>query len=284
MPSIRQIRRRIRSVQNTAKITKAMEMIAASKMRRAQVRVLAGRPYSREIMGVLSNLAAQPGESLHPFLQQRPVRRSLYLFITADRGLCGGLNANMNRAMLGIVGRSETPVSVVAVGRRGRDFAVRSGWDLRAEFSNMGDAPSQLETLPIARVLMDDYLSGYVDEVYVGYSEFVNTAVQRPKFEKLLPVEPAPISPEWNVEYLYEPGSAAVLDALLPRYVEMVVHHLVLENIASEQSARMVAMRNAGDAARDMIKSLTLTYNKTRQETITKELLDLVGGAAALEG
>src|SRR5262249_54920601 len=151
MPSVRQIRRRIRSVQNTAKITKAMEMIAASKMRRAQQRGLAGRPYSREIMGVLSNLAALPGESLHPFLQQREVKRSEIIVVTADRGLCGGLNANMNRAVLARIGRAQVPTSVISVGRRGRDFAVRMGWDMRAEFTNLGDAPGLLETIPIAR-------------------------------------------------------------------------------------------------------------------------------------
>lgn len=284
MPNIRQIKRRIRSVQSTAKITKAMEMIAASKMRKAQQRGLAGRSYAREIMGILSHLAAQPGDQMHPFLVQRPVKRTLVIMVSADRGLCGGLNSNMNRAALGLVIRSQNPVSFVGVGRRGRDFIVRSGWDLRAEFTNLGDAPGLVDTLPIARVASDDYMSGYVDEVYIAYSEFINTAVQRPKFEKILPVEPAPISPEWNVEYIYEPSVQEVLSALLPRYIEMQVHHAVLENLASEQSARMVAMRNASDAAKDMIKGLTLTYNKTRQESITKELLDLVGGAAALEG
>ncbi|MCX6023816.1 MAG: ATP synthase F1 subunit gamma [Chloroflexi bacterium] len=284
MPNIRQIKRRIRSVQSTAKITKAMEMIAASKMRKAQQRGLAGRPYAYEIMGVLAHLAAQPGDDPHPFLIKREVKRTLVILVTADRGLCGGLNSNMNRAALAMVTRSSVPLSFVVVGRRGRDFVVRSGWDLRAEFTNLGDAPSQLETLPIARVALDDYLTGYVDEVFIAYSEFINTAVQRPKFVKILPVEPAPIPPEWNVEYIYEPSAELALAALLPRYIEMQVHHAVLENLASEQSARMVAMRNASDAAKDMIKGLTLTYNKTRQESITKELLDLVGGAAALEG
>ncbi|MEK7217272.1 MAG: ATP synthase F1 subunit gamma [Chloroflexota bacterium] len=286
MPNIRQIRRRIRSVQNTAKITNAMSMIAASKMRRAQQRGIQGRPYAQQIRGVMSNLMAvvARSEAPHPLLHQRPVLRVGYIHVTADRGLCGALNANMNRAGFQFINGQPVEVSVVAVGRRGRDFMARSGRGLRAVFIELGDSPTLLDTLPISRIVIEDYLSGHFDQVYIGYSDFVSTVVQHPRIERLIPVEPAPLEPLYSGEYLYEPGPDAVLNSLLPRYVEMQVYHAILEHLASEQSARMVAMRSASDNARDMIKDLTLTYNKARQEIITKEILDLVGGAAALEG
>jgi F-type H+-transporting ATPase subunit gamma len=286
MPNIRQIRRRIRSVQNTAKITNAMSMIAASKMRRAQQRGIQGRPYATQIHGVMSNLMAvvSKTEAIHPLLEQRPVHRVGYIHIAADRGLCGALNSNMNRAGLHFLNELTSEAEVVAVGRRGRDFMARTGKTLRGVFIEMGDSPTLLDTLSISRLVIEDYLNGHFDQVYIGYSDFVSTVVQRPRIERLIPVEPAPLDPLYSSDYLYEPSPDEVLNALLPRYVEMQVYHAILEHLASEQSARMVAMRNASDNARDMIKDLTLTYNKARQEIITKEILDLVGGAAALEG
>ncbi len=286
MPNIRQIRRRIRSVQNTAKITNAMSMIAASKMRRAQQRGIQGRPYAEQILGVMGNLmAASPiGEAPHPLLEQREVRKVAYIHVSADRGLCGPLNANMNRAGHEFINEQRAPVAVIPVGRRGRDFMARTRRELRAVFIELGDNPSLLDTLPISRVVMEDYANGEYDRVYIGYSDFVSTLVQRPVIHRLIPVEPAPVEPLFNVEYIYEPSPEAVLGELLPRYIEMQVYHAILEHLASEQSARMVAMRNATENAKDMVNSLTLTYNKARQEMITKEILDLVGGAAALEG
>ena len=283
MPTIRQIGRRIRSVQGTAKLANAMAMVAASKVRRAQQRGMEGRPYAEQLRGVMTNLMAAAGGSgaPHPLLQQRAVLRVGYIHITADRGLCGALNANMNRAGFQFVVGQPVEVGVVAVGRRGRDFMARSGQDLRAIFDGLGDNPALVDTLPIARIVIDDYLNGRFDQVYLGYSDFVSTLVQRPRIERLIPVAAAPLDPGYRGEYLYEPSPAAVLNALLPRYVEMQVYHAILEHIASEQSARMVAMRGASDNARDMIKDLTLTYNKTRHELITRELLDRVGGAAA---
>lgn len=286
MPNIRQIRRRIRSVQNTAKITNAMSMIAASKMRRAQQRGIQGRPYAERILGVMGNLmaATQVGEALHPLLVQREVRKVAYIHVTADRGLCGALNANMNRAGHEFINGQGAPVTVIAVGRRGRDFMARTRRELRAVFIDLGDNPGLLDTLPISRVVVEDYINGEYDQVYIGYSDFVTTLVQRPAVHRLIPVEPAPVEPLFNVEYIYEPSAQEVLGELLPRYIEMQVYHAILEHLASEQSARMVAMRNATENAKDMIDSLTLTYNKARQEMITKEILDLVGGAAGLEG
>ncbi|MCK4273932.1 MAG: ATP synthase F1 subunit gamma [Dehalococcoidales bacterium] len=284
MPDIRKVKRRIKGVQNIAKITRAMEMIAASKMRKAQERGLAGRPYSEKIEQVIADLAALPDIGLqHPLLQRRPVEKIAVVHITPDRGLCGGLNANLNRRLGSFILEQENPVRVVAVGRKGRDFAVRSGSDMTAEFIQMGDQPAFLDTIPISHIVIDDYSNGVIDMVYISYAQFISTMVQKPVMKQLLPVEPAVIPRGENVDYIYEPGAEVVLGGLLPRFVEMEIYHAVLEAIASEQSARMVAMRNATDSASELIGDLTLLYNKARQEAITKELLDITGGVAALE-
>ena len=284
MPTIREIRRRIKSVQSTAKVTRAMEMIAASRMRRAQERTIAARPYTERMVQVLADLAAQrqAGEEIHPLLVRRPVNRIAVIHITPDRGLCGGLNANINRSVASFVLEQSVPVTIVAVGRKGRDFIVRCGQEIRAEFTHIGDKPSIFDILPIARIVIDDYTDGLIDEVYLSYAQFVTTMTQRPVLWQMLPIEPAAIEPGRNVEYIYEPSPSAVLAELLPRFVEMEIYHAILESIASEQSARMVAMRNATDNANEFIEHLTLTHNKARQEMITKELLDITGGAEAL--
>ncbi|MFH0914659.1 MAG: ATP synthase F1 subunit gamma [Chloroflexota bacterium] len=284
MPSIRLIRRRIRSVQATAKVTRAMEMIAASKMKRAQERGLAGRPYAEKIRQVIANLAALPESgTVHPLLERRPVAKIALIHVTPDRGLSGGLHSTLNRNLTSFLLEQTAPVTLITVGRKGRDFARRVGYDMHAEFTNLGDRPSLLDTLPISRIIIDDYTNRLVDKVYISYARFISTMSQEPVVQQLLPVEPAPLPRAQNVEYIYEPGARAVLDALLPRFVEMTVYHVILESIASEQSARMVAMRNASDNAEELITSLTLMYNKARQESITKELLEITGGAAALE-
>jgi F-type H+-transporting ATPase subunit gamma len=284
LADIRKVRRRIRGVTNIAKITRAMEMIAASKMRRAQERGLAGRPYSEKIRQVIADLAALPEVVLqHPLLQWRPVSKIAIVHITPDRGLCGGLNANLNRRLAGFILQQNVPAVVIAVGRKGRDFAVRYGCDMLAEFTQLGDHPGLLDTLPISHIVIDEYSAGSIDTVYLSYAQFVSTMVQRPIMQPLLPVEPAVIPRAENVDYIYEPGAEAVLGGLLPRFVEMQIYHAILESIASEQSARMVAMRNATDSANELIGDLTLLYNKARQEAITKELLDITGGVVALE-
>ncbi len=284
MANIRLIRRRIRGVQSTAKITKAMEMIATSKMRRAQERGLAGRPYSEKIQQVIADLAALPetGRALHPLLQRRPVAKIAIVHITPDRGLCGGLNAHINRKTASFILEQGVPVTLITVGRKGFDFMRRHGRDIGAEFTRLGDQPSLLDTLPISRIIIDDYTNGVIDLVYLVYAQFVSTMLQRPILQQVLPIEPATIPSGQNVDYIFEPGSSRVLGGLLPRFVEMQVYHAILESIASEQSARMVAMRNATDNANELIQDLTLMYNKARQESITKELLDITGGAAAL--
>ena len=285
MANVRTIRRRIRSVQNTAKITKAMEMIAASKMRRTQQRVLASRPYAERMREVLGNLAyqIQTDEVTHPLLERRPVQRVAVVHITPDRGLCGGLNANLNRSAGQHILAQEAPVSVITVGRKGRDFMVRSGREVRAVFSDLGDRPGVADVAPIAHMVVEDYLSNYADIVYIIYTQFVNITLQRPVVQQLLPVQPAEVEAA-AVGYIYEPYALDLLDVLIPRYVEMQLYHALLESIASEQAARMVAMHSATDNAGEMVDSLTLTMNKVRQEGITNELLDIVGGVAALKG
>ncbi len=283
MANIRLIRRRIRGVQSIAKITRAMEMIATSKMRRAQDRGLAGRPYAEKIMQVISDLAAIQGDNpLHPLLQRRPISRVAIVHITPDRGLCGGLNANINRSANSFILQQQAPVSVTAVGRKGLDSMHRLGREIRAEFTGLGDQPSLLDTLPISRIIIDDYESGQIDAAYLSYTQFVSTLTQKAVVQPILPVEPAAIPRAENVEYIYEPNAQEVLAGLLPRFVEMEIYHAILESIASEQSARMVAMRNATDNAKELVDDLTLVYNKARQEAITKELLDITGGVAAL--
>ena len=283
MANIRLIRRRIRGVQSIAKITRAMEMIATSKMRRAQDRGLAGRPYAEKIMQVISDLAAIQGDNpLHPLLQRRPISRVAIVHITPDRGLCGGLNANINRSANSFILQQQAPVSVTAVGRKGLDSMHRLGREIRAEFTGLGDQPSLLDTLPISRIIIDDYESGRIDAAYLSYTQFVSTLTQKAVVQPILPVEPAAIPRAENVEYIYEPNAQEVLAGLLPRFVEMEIYHAILESIASEQSARMVAMRNATDNAKELVDDLTLVYNKARQEAITKELLDITGGVAAL--
>ena len=286
MPNLRQLRRRIRSIENTAKVTHAMEMIAASKMRRAQNAVLAGRPYAQKIQEVIANLEAQPREldEGHPLLDRRPVNRIGLLYLTPDRGLSGGLHGSLNRTLAQfIIEKRPTPVRIVVVGRKGRDFVVRTGQDVQAVFVNLGDRPPMSEILPICQIIFNNYSEGEVDEVYLVYPQFVTLTSQRPTVTRLLPIEPADLAVESRVGYIYEPNPGAVLDLLLPRFVEMQVYHALLELSASEQSARMVAMRNATDNAKEMVGDLTLELNKVRQDSITAELLDIVGGAVALE-
>jgi len=281
MANIRLIKQRIRSIQSTAKITKAMEMVATSKMRRAQDRVLAGRPYAEKIEQVLADLAAQPGAAAHPLLERRDVNKVEIIHISADRGLCGGLNTNMNRTTASFILEEVAPTVLITVGRKGRDFMMRHGREVQAEFTGIGDRPSLLDTVPISGIVMDDYIKGRIDQVHLAYTQFVTTMTQRPVLRQLLPVEPAKLERSGEIEYIYEPDSKTVLAQLLPRFVEMEVYHAILEAIASEQSARMVAMRNATENAYELIEDLTLMYNKARQEMITTELLDITGGVEA---
>ncbi|MBM3939428.1 MAG: ATP synthase F1 subunit gamma [SAR202 cluster bacterium] len=289
MASVRQIRQRIRSVKNTARVTRAMQMVAASKTRRSQERVAATRPYAERLRTVMADLTRQapPGETLHPLLTQRPVQRSLIVEITPDRGLCGGLPGNINRATALHVLRSPVPVSLITIGKKGRDFMVRAGRDVKATFTDLGDRPSLVDTIAITHLAERMFREGEVDEVFLAYTRFVNTITQEPAVTRVLPVDVgalAATNPGSATEYIYEPSASTVLGALAPRFLEVTFYAAILESIASEQSARMVAMRNATEAANDMVDELTLQLNKARQDSITKELLDIVGGVAALEG
>jgi len=292
MATIRQLRRRITSVKNTAKITNALQLVAASRMRRAQERALQARPYSEKLRLVLAGLATTDSggddDAAHPLLAHRPVKNVAVLHITPDRGLCGGLNSNMNRSAGTFVAMQHEPVQIVAVGRKGRDFFVRAHAHVAADFSNLGDYPTQADTLGISRLIIDDFVNGVIDRVYLSFADFISTAVQRPTIVQLLPLEPPKMdtleeAEAFREDYIFEPSPEVVLQRLLPRYVEMLIYAAILENAASFQSAQMVAMKNATDNANEIVKELTLTYNKARQEQITKELLDIVGGAAALE-
>jgi F-type H+-transporting ATPase subunit gamma len=286
MPSVRDIRRRIRSVENTGKVTNAMSLIAASKMRRAQLAVTDGRPYAEKIHEVIATLAAQPtdDDTVHPLLETRPVNTVGMVVITPDRGLAGGMHANINRQVARFILGSDATVRSIVVGRKGRDFLVRYTDTVQAVFTDLSDRVSLADSTAISRLVIDGYTDGEFDEVHLAYMRFVSTVQQEPVIERILPVAPAALESAQRVGYIYEPDPATVLSALLPQFVEMQVYHAILESIASEQSARMVAMRNATDNANQLASDLTLVMNKLRQDSITNELLDLVGGQIALEG
>tara|TARA_B100001123_G_scaffold84931_1_gene97362 strand:+ start:21987 stop:22781 length:795 start_codon:yes stop_codon:yes gene_type:complete len=264
-----------------------MEMIAASKMRRSQQRLTDSRPYADTISQIIGHITAQSGDlgdDVHPLMEQREVRKIRVVHITPDRGLCGGLNGNLNRNLGRFVAGLELPLDSVIVGRKGRDFASRSGIEVRSLVMDIGDTPTLSDTQDISEVVIEDYRSGKVDEVYVSYSKFMSTVLQVPTIKKLLPVEPIEVEDGNNSGYIYEPNANQVLDSLLPKFVEVQIYQAILENIGSEHSARMVAMSSATDSANEMIQDLTLLMNKVRQASITTELLDIVGGVAALEG
>jgi F-type H+-transporting ATPase subunit gamma len=274
-----------------------MQMVAASKMRRAQEQVLATRPYTEKAWQVLSNLSAQRGvdESIHPLLQIREEIQTVgIVLITADKGLCGSYNHNMIQAASRFMSELPYPVELIAVGKRGRDAMWRMGKTIVAEFSDLPPQPRLLDITPIAHTVMDGFIAGRYDVVYLAHSDFINTLNQRPAIWQLLPIRPlhlgvTPVSEHRSdrpvqemTEYIYEPDPRTILDTVLPRFTELQVYQAVLEALASEHSARMVAMRNATENALELLDDLTLTYNRARQESITKEMLDIAGGAEAL--
>jgi F-type H+-transporting ATPase subunit gamma len=287
MASTREIRRRIRSVRNIAKVTKAMETVAASKMRKAQQQVLATRPYAAKAWEVLTYLArlGPAAAAEQPLLQQREVLTVCLLLITADRGLAGAYNSNIIRKAAQQVYQWERverkQVSVVTVGRKGRDWMLRHGPPLRAEFTGLSDRPTSNDIAPVANVVIEDFIRGHCDAVYLAFTDYINTLRQEPDIRQLLPIVPAVPETAMPADYIFEPDPQTILSEVLRGITELQILQAVYEAIASEQSARMVAMRNATDAANDLIGELTLSYNKARQEAITKELLDIVGGATA---
>jgi len=281
MATLAEIRRRIASVKNTQQITKAMEAVAAAKLRRAQVRALAARPYAERIAEVLAEVASRVATYRHPFLVSRPMEQRLLILVTADRGLAGALNVNMQRAALRYL-QGGPPGSLVTIGRKGRDFFRRLRVPILADTAQLGDRPELKDLLPVITVAMQEYLEGRADEVALGYTHFRSTVRLEPTVRPLIPVRVPERKEQLRVDYLYEPEAEVVLAQLLPRYVEAQVYAAVLDNQASEQSARMIAMRSASENAGELIEDLTLLRNKVRQASITKELMEIVSGAEAL--
>jgi F-type H+-transporting ATPase subunit gamma len=286
--STREIRRRIRSVANMSQITRAMEMVSAAKMRKAQQRVTASRPYSEQLRQIMSDLATQQPDpeqlAQFPLLQTRPVQNVELIVVTPDRGLTGALNTNiLRRGSRFILTEAGAPVQVIAAGKKARDYFVRTRQNVIAEFIGIGDNTTLDAVRPIADIAIDDFASGKVDAVFVVYSKFINTLVQRPEVMQILPVEPPPAH-EAYADYIFEPSAADVLNDLLPRYVEVQLYQAILEGIASEHSARMVAMRSASDNAKEIQQELTLSYNKARQAQITREVSEIAAGANAMAG
>ena len=288
MPSGKEIRTKIKSVQNTRKITKAMEMVAASKMRKAQDRMKAARPYGEKIRRLAANLSHANSEYKHPFLRKaEEVKRVGLIVITTDKGLCGGLNTNVLRIALNNLreweGKGCKDIRVSAIGSKGLGFMQRLGARVVSNVTQLGDTPHLEKLIGPVKVMLDAFQAGELDAVYIAYTRFINTMKQEPVMEQLLPLSGEALRPtEHGWDYIYEPDARAVIDDLLVRYVEALVYQSVSENLASEQSARMVAMKAASDNAGNVINELQLVYNKTRQAAITKEISEIVAGAAAV--
>jgi len=287
MPGSKEIRTKIKSVQNTRKITKAMEMVAASKMRKAQERMRATRPYGEKIRNVAAHLSHANPEYRHPFLVERDtVKKVGIIIITTDKGLCGGLNTNVQRLAMNKMKEWEAEgesFEVCAIGNKGLGFMQRLGANVVANVVQLGDRPQLEKLIGSIKVMLDGYTQDRFDRLVVFYTKFINTMKQEPMMEQLLPLSGEKLgAPEGSWDYIYEPDPKAVLDQVLTRYIEAVILQALSENMASEQSARMVAMKAASDNAGNVIDELTLIYNKTRQAAITKELSEIVGGAAAV--
>lgn len=288
MAAGKEIRGKIKSVENTKKITKAMEMVAASKMRKAQDRMLAARPYSEKIRNIAANLGQANPEYVHPFMQVNDAKKAGVIVVTTDKGLCGGMNTNVLRVVttkLREMQDAGVSTEAVAIGGKGLGFLNRVGAKVVAHATGLGDTPHLDKLIGPVKVLLDQYAEGKLSKVYVAYTKFINTMKQESVVEQLLPLSSEKLQAEktgasW--EYIYEPDAQSVIDELLVRYVESLVYQAVAENMASEQSARMVAMKAATDNAGNVISELKLVYNKTRQAAITTELSEIVAGAAAV--
>ncbi len=283
----REIKTKIKSVQNTRKVTRALEMVSASKIRKAQERMKASRPYARAMKQMIGHLAQANSEYKHPYLIQRDaIKRVGYIIVSSDRGLAGGLNNNLFRKLLGEIRKwheQGVEVDVVTVGQKASVFFRRIKVDMLASVSHIGDQPQVQQLVGVVKVMLDAYTAGSVDKVFLSYNDFVNTMTQSATFDQLLPLAASETSiahHDWD--YLYEPDAQVVLEHVLTRYVESLVYHAVLENVASEHAARMVAMKSASDNANKLIDTLQLIYNKARQAAITQEISEIVGGAAAV--
>jgi len=296
----REIQKRIRSVKNIAQITRALEAVSASRVRRAQARVLASRAFAQKAWEILLNVQATggSGSALHPLLEERAeINNILIVLITSDRGLAGAFNTNIIRVANRFAERMNKPVQFVTIGRKGRDSLVRAGKNVVAEFSDLPAEPTIADITPAARLAIDAFLSGEVDDVFIAYTDYINTLTQRPVVLGWLPLTPHTIEDQVAAEYVkdvpavsemvavyeYEPSPEAILQEIVPRFTELQLYQAILESQASEHSARMVAMRNASENASQLVGDLTLEYNKARQAAITAEILDIVGGTEALQ-
>ena len=291
MAGTKEIRTKIKSVQNTRKITKAMEMVAASKMRRAQERMRNARPYSEKVRNIAANLGKANPEYRPAYLVEREVKNAGVIIVTTDKGLCGGMNTNVLRALTNTMKELDSKgvsLSCTPIGMKGFQFLNRIKAKIVSHVTQMGDTPHLEKLIGAIKVQLDAYENGEVDAIYLAYTKFINTMKQEPVVEKLLPLSSEKLTQttdearEYGWDYLYEPDPQSVVDELLKRYVEALIYQAVAENMASEQSARMVAMKAASDNAKNVIGELQLVYNKTRQAAITKELSEIVGGAAAV--
>ena len=282
MAGVRDIRRRIRSIANMQQITKAMKMVAAAKLRRAQEKVVASRPYAKQLQDVQARLAQAQTDASHPLLEQRPVRKIGYILVTSDRGLCGGFNANLIRLTRGkLEEKRDVNTGLVAVGRRGNDYFNRRKYEIITRFIGLGDNPDYNQARKIANEIISLYTNRELDEVHLVYAKFVSVLTQEPTMVKVLPIEPSQEKVEGN--YIFEPSPQEMLEKMLPNYIQSQIFSALLESKASEQGARMTAMDSATENAKEMIAKLTLVMNRARQAAITKEISEIVGGAAALE-
>lgn len=287
MAGSKEIRTKIKSVENTRKITKAMEMVAASKMRKAQDRMRASRPYAEKIRNVAAHLSFAQAEYKHPFLIKREQVKNVGLIVvSSDKGLCGGLNTNVLRMSVNQMKTWETEgkkIAVSAIGNKGFGFMTRVGADVKSHITGLGDTPHLDALIGSIKVMLDAYIAGEIDQLFICYTKFINTMKQEPTMQQLLPLSGEQLgSPKGHWDYIYEPEAKPVVDELMVRYIESLVYNAVAENMASEQSARMVAMKSASDNAKSVIGELKLVYNKARQAAITKEISEIVGGAAAV--
>lgn len=288
MANAKDIRIKIQSVKNTQKITKAMEMVAASKMRKTQDRMAKAIPYAKKILDVISHVAMSHSEYRHPYMETRPVKRSGYIIVTTDRGLCGGLNSNLLKTTLKAIKRdidSGIEVDLCLIGAKAMTFFKRFGGNVLAHKRDLGDTPNLTDLIGVVKVMLNLYLDRKIDALYLCSNEFVNTMKQEPRIQQVLPlIHSADQTMQHHWDYIYEPDDAhELLETLLNRYIESQTYRSVLENIASEQASRMLAMRSATDNATDMISSLQLAYNKARQAAITRELSEIVAGASVIE-
>ena len=287
MAGSKEIRTKIKSVENTRKITKAMEMVAASKMRKAQDRMRASRPYAEKIRNVAAHLSLAQVEYKHPYLVKRDVVKNVGLIVvSSDKGLCGGLNTNMLRLSVNQMKTWESEgksISVSAIGNKGFSFMSRVGANVKSHITGLGDIPHMENLIGTIKVMLDAYEAGEIDQLYICYTKFINTMKQEPVMQQLLPLNGEQLgSPVGHWDYIYEPEAKPVVDNLIMRYIESLIYNAVAENMASEQSSRMVAMKSASDNAKEVIGDLKLIYNKARQAAITKEISEIVGGAAAV--